>query len=85
MADYDLDAALAEKEAKPGFTFRFGGEDFTLPAGGRLDDALRMLLGSAQWETMQAVESVLDTDALKNLLEAYGAHSGIDLGESAAS
>jgi hypothetical protein len=89
---YDLDAALAEKVAKPEFTFRFGGEVFNLPAepdvralaafsGGRLDDALRMLLGNAQWETMQAVEAVLDTDALKGLLDAYGEHAGIELGE----
>lgn len=93
MSDvYDLDAALAEKEAKPPFTFRFGGELFELSAepdvralaafsGGRLDDALRLLLGSAQWERMQEVDAVLDTGALKSLLEAYGEHAGIELGE----
>lgn len=96
MADYDLDAALAEKSEKEPFTFRFGGDGYTLPAdpdvralaafaGGRLDDALRMLLGGPQWERMQNVEAVLDTDALRGLLEAYGEHAGINLGESAAS
>jgi hypothetical protein len=89
---YDLDAALAEREAKPAFEFRFGGELFELSAepdvralaafsGGRLDDALRMLLGGEQWARMQAVEAVLDTGALKDLLEAYGKHAGIELGE----
>ena len=96
MADYDLDAALAEKEPRPPFTFRFGGEEFSLSAdpdvralaafsAGRLDDALRSLLGATQWDRMQAVEAVLDVDALRNLLEAYGSHAGVNLGESAAS
>ena len=96
MADYDLDAALAERNEKPAFTFRFGGADFTLSAdpdvralaafsGGRIDDALRQLLGATQWQKMQDIEATLDTEALKGLLEAYGSHAGINLGESPAS
>jgi hypothetical protein len=88
---FDLDAVIAEREPKPAYEFRFGGEMFTLPAepdvralaafsGGRLDEALRMLLGRAQLERMEAVEAVLDVDALKSLLESYAAHAGLDLG-----
>lgn len=96
-AVFDLDAVIAERETRAPFEFRFGGVQFTLPpeldvrviaalSAGRFDDGLRMLLGSAQWEALQAVEEVFDADALNALFDAYGKHLGEDLlGESPAS
>lgn len=93
--EFDLDAFVSEVTEEP-FRFRFGGEQYELPArfdiravaalaAGRLDDALRMLLGVAQWERIQAVDAVLDERGLKALLDRYMAHSGVDLGEPLAS
>jgi hypothetical protein len=88
---YDLDAVLAERAPKEPFTFRFGGELFELPAepdvralaafaGGRLDEAMKLLLGSDQHARMEAVDAVLDVGALTALLGKYGDHAGIELG-----
>jgi len=93
---FDLDAVIAEREKKPPFVFRFGGESYSLPTrpdvraaaalgAGRLDDGLRMMLGQAQWERLQEAEAVFDDQALLSIMEAYQKHTGDDLGESKAS
>jgi hypothetical protein len=96
MSDvFDLDALAHEANGEP-FRFRFGGEDYELPphmdiravaamSAGRLDDALRMLLGDAQWTRLQASPEVFDQHKLLALFNAYGAHSGMTPGESSAS
>lgn len=93
---YDLDAVLAEREEKSPFTFPFDGAKYVLPprpdiraaaalSAGRLDDGLRLLLGTEQWDRMQASTKVFDDEALVGLLDAYMAHTGEDLGKSKAS
>lgn len=93
---YDLDAVIAEREPARPFTFKFGGDVYTLPprpdmraaaalAAGRLDEGFAMLLGADQYERLQAAEAVFDDEALLSMMNAYQAHVGLDLGESAAS
>lgn len=94
--DCDLDALVADEDGQP-FTFRFGGEDYTLPPridlravaaleGNRYDAALRMLLGPDQWDRMQQSDAVFDQPKFEALFNAYGRHQGVDgLGESSAS
>jgi hypothetical protein len=89
---FDLDAALAEREVRPPFEFTFGGGQFTISAepdvralaaltGGRLDDALRLLLGEQQYVAIQQVDALLDVAGLQLLLERYAEYAGLDLGE----
>ena len=94
---FDLDAVLAERALdRPKFTFRFGGEEFSLPptvdlraaaflSGGDLLGGLKSLMGAAQWERLCAVEAVFDTDALAALMDRYMAYAGVSVGESEAS
>lgn len=93
---YDLDRVIAERDEKAPFTFRFGGEVYSLPprpdmraaaalSGGRLDAGFEMLLGKSQWERLQAAEAVFDDETLLAMMTAYQAHIGEDLGESKAS
>lgn len=92
---FDLDAVANEAEGEP-FEFTFGGESYTLAASvdvraaamlqvGRLDTAFRLMLGEEQWERMTASPAVFNGKKLDALLDAYGKHIGISLGESAAS
>lgn len=96
VAAFDLDAALAEREVRPPWAFTFGGRQFTISAepdvralaaltGGRLDDALRMMLGEQQWTDIQQVDALLDVAGLQLLLERYADYAGLNLGESPAS
>jgi hypothetical protein len=95
---FDLDKVIAEREERPPFQFKFGGQRFTLPGAGidvrviaalqgeRIDDALEMLLGVGQWATLQRLEAVFDQESFYALLQAYGKHLGEDIvGESPAS
>lgn len=88
---FNLDAVQSDATGEP-FPFTFGGEDYTLPAtvdiiaaaaleGGKLYEGLHRLLGDEQWERLLASPSVLDTDRLKALMEAYAEHIGLSLGE----
>lgn len=88
---FDLDAVANEATAAP-FEFTFGGGAFTLPPAidvlavaaieqGRLYEGLHRLLGDEQWERMVASEAVFDESKLVALLDAYGKHIGISLGE----
>ena len=88
---FDLDAVANEATAAS-FEFTFGGESFTLPPTidvlavasieeGKLYDGLHRLLGDGQWERMLALDAVFDESKLVALLEAYGKHIGISLGE----
>jgi hypothetical protein len=52
---------------------------------GLLYEGLARMLGDEQWARMNASKAVLDQEKLKALLEAYGKHIGIPLGESLAS
>jgi len=90
---FDLDAL--ETDGTP-FPFRHGGEDYVLPPSidlrvalaeeaGRVDDALRLLLGDEQWDRIVASEAVFDSAKFLALMEAYKRHLGTTLGESAAS
>ncbi len=92
---FNLDAVVTESDATE-FPFTFGGEDYTLPAqvdlvaaaameGGKLYDGLHKLLGEAQWGRMLESSAVMDNVKLKALMEAYAAHIGVSLGESAGS
>jgi hypothetical protein len=98
--DFDLDSLFAEEETTPTkapWSFRFGGERYTLPphmdvramaavGAGRLDDGLRMLLGPDQWDQLQASPKVFDTPRLKAIIERYALYAeGVSLGESSAS
>ena len=92
---FDLDAVVREVEGEP-FAFTFGGEEYVLPAqpdilgaaaatGGRLDVLLRRLLGDEQWDRMLASPATFTNEHLETLMDAYGAHLGIDMGNSQAS
>lgn len=97
---FDLDVLRREREQEP-FRFRFGGEEFELPASpdvravaawsaaaaddSRFEDALRTLLGQAQWVRLVAVEDVFDMASFQALMEAYGEFTGAAMGESQAS
>ena len=94
-ATFDLDAFVAEAEQEP-FRFRFGGQDFTLPAGmdlriaakmrsGQFLEALQMLLGEEQFARFDALPAVFDTRAATALLDRYAQHLGVSLGESQGS
>lgn len=92
---FDLDAVAREAEGEP-FEFTFGGEDYELPpqpdllavaaaAGGRIDQMLRRLLGEDQWNHMVESPATFNATHLEALMDAYGQHLGIDMGNSEAS
>lgn len=94
--EFDLDALVAERAPRKPFTFRFGGESYTLPAvvdvraaaalsDGDLTTGLRYMLGAEQWERLAATEVTFDIEALNALLTRYGDHVGASVGESSAS
>lgn len=91
----DVDALMAEASGEP-FQFKFGGDVYTLPfspdmraiaamSAGRLDDALRMMLGADQWERLQQVDAVFDTRALQAIMDGYASHVGVNLPNSSGS
>lgn len=92
----DIDAIMAERDEKPPYVFTFGGEVYSLPARidiravaamsrGDLDVSMRLLLGQAQWERLQASESVFNDETLTVVMDKYQEHMGEALGESKAS
>jgi hypothetical protein len=97
---FDLDVLRREREQEP-FRFRFGGEDFELPASpdvravaawsaaakdeSRFEDALKALLGADQWGRLVAVVDVFDMESFQALMGAYGEFTGAAVGESQAS
>ncbi len=93
---FDLDAVANERadQLKP-FRFRFGGETFEFPAvvdvrvGAELANdnllaAVGRLLGDEQFERFQAVDTVLDHQALLALWQRYAEHIGASSGKSPA-
>jgi hypothetical protein len=88
---------LMQAENKEPFEFDFGGEDYILPphidiravaamSAGRLDDALRMLLGPDQWSKLQASPKVFNDMHLKVIMDGYAKYAGgVEAGESSAS
>jgi hypothetical protein len=95
--EFDLDAMLADRQLdRPRFTFRFGGESYSLPPSidlraaaamqaGDLQTGLSVLLGKDQWARLLASDATFDTDALSALMDRYAAYTGASLGESSAS
>jgi hypothetical protein len=92
---FDLDAVAREAEGEP-FPFTFGEEEYVLPpqpdllavaaaSGGRLDQLLRRLLGEEQWNHMLESPATFTAAHLEALMNAYGEHLGIDMGNSEAS
>lgn len=92
---FDLDAVHHEATAEP-FEFIFGGNTYTLPPSvdmfavtalqrGDLYGGLSRLLGAEQLDQMLASDAVFDEKRLAALMEAYGKHLGVTLGESAGS
>lgn len=92
---FDLDAVEHEATGEP-FEFRFGGEDYMLPPSvdmlavaalqnRDLYGGLARLLGPEQLERMAASSATFDEPKLRALMDAYGKHLGISLGESEAS
>ena len=88
---FDLDALAAEAKGEP-FRFKFGGEEYELPPSvniiaiayaqeGKLGAALRALMTPEQWARLERAEATFDVRALGALFEAYGKHSGAQLGE----
>lgn len=93
---FDLDALAAEAAGKEPFRFRFGGQDYVLPADmnilaaaafthGDIYEGLELLLGVEQWDQMLNSEAVLTDAMLSGLFDKYQSHMGIDVGESSAS
>ena len=95
---YDLDAVIAERRttAREPFRFTFGGQTFELPADVDVrvatavdrrdfDEALRRLLGPADYARLEAVDEVLTLSTLMALLDAWTDYLGTDVGESPAS
>ena len=92
---FDLDALANEATGEP-FRFKFGGEDYELPptmdiravaamSAGRLDAALRTMLGAEQWARLEAAPAVLNGQMLMSLFERYAKHSGFTVGEASGS
>lgn len=96
---FDLDAVASEAgdaEREP-FRFRFGGDEYEMPAefdllalaaitAGELGDGLRIMLGETQWSRMLRSGAKMDTARFKALFETYSAHvGGTTMGESSAS
>lgn len=92
---FDLDAVLREEDGEP-FHFRFGGEDYSLPAhpdvraglafdAGRAEEGLQLLLGPDQWARLKASPATLTEAGFVALMDAYQKHLGVGLGESQAS
>jgi hypothetical protein len=52
---------------------------------GRVDAALRILFGPADWERFEAIGEVFDEARFAALLDAYMKHLGMSTGESSAS
>jgi hypothetical protein len=88
---FDLDALARDATAEP-FHFRFDGREYDLPArpdirffaaleAEKLNDALRILLGTGQWDEIMRSEAVLDDTMLAALLKAYLGHVGVELPE----
>lgn len=93
---YDLDAAIAERDERPDFTFRFGDVVFRLPnepdvraiaclTKGQLYEALELLLDPLQWAKLRELPKTFDATALGELIRNYTEHAGIELGELPAS
>lgn len=93
---FDLDAVIAERDAKEPFAFTFDGAEYTMPNDvdvrvidllmeGELAGALELLLGDEQWSAIVASPKTLGTAALGDLVTAYFTHVGVDMGESSAS
>lgn len=92
---FDLDALERDTNAEP-FTFRFDGQDYTLPPildmraaahlqEGRLSDCLRTLLGPEQWRRLVEAQATFGFQHLNALLDKYAQHLGMDLGNLEAS
>jgi hypothetical protein len=92
--DLDLDELLGDAPQRPPFTFRFGGQSFTISGtidvrmaaaidAGRLDDGLRLLLGAEQYRRLQECPGTFGAAHLKAVLDSYDRNSkGPRLGES---
>jgi len=92
---FDLDALAREATGEP-FRFRFGGDEYELPASvdvravallekGQLYDFMRSLLGPDQWERMLASPARFDNRTFEALIGRYGDHLGMELGKSSGS
>lgn len=92
---FDLDASIAEANSDP-FVFTFQGETVNLPNMGALPADQLMTLQSASME--QQIEFIngladlggiklvsLPVKAFNDLIAAWFAHAGLDLGEVVAS
>jgi hypothetical protein len=82
---YDLDALAAEAEP---FRFRFGGEDYEMPADidltsvakldrGDAEGALQAILGAEQWQRMVDSPATFGIKQLMGLLDKYAEHLGM--------
>lgn len=86
-----------DREADPTpWEFEFDGDVYRLPSdvdmrvlaameGGRLDDALKLLLGPAQWQRMNESTCIFGATQLQALMEAYMNDLGLDLGKPSPS
>lgn len=96
MSDvFDLDAVASEAKGDP-FTFRWAGEEWTLPPvksvdwrdaraleRGEIEAAFPKLMGAEQFNRFATHR--LDIDGLGKLVAAYMKHQGLTPGESEAS
>ena len=84
--------ALGREALEEPWQFRFDGEVYSLPndfdvraaaclAGGDLNNGLRILLGTEQWERLCASPKVFGTAQLIDMINAYTNAIGADLGE----
>jgi len=89
-------AALEREATKDAWEFEFDGERYRLPpdfdmraavamSSGDMEGGLRHLLGPDQWDRLVASPKVFGLKALTNMMKAYCADIGVDLGEFVAS
>lgn len=98
--DLDAAAAskAAARDEKPPFEFTFDGETYTTISPNKLDPRvidesltrdpagqLFMVLGSEQWERLEASPAEFTADHLEALLEAWYTHHGLSEGKSGGS
>ncbi len=88
----DLDAIVAEADAKPPFPFRFDGEVYFLSSdpdirasaafgAGKVYEGFALLLGDDQWTRLQASSKTFADSHFARLVADYQAYVGTDLGE----
>lgn len=92
---FDLDALEFEETTEP-FVFRFGGQEFTVPAHydprifrraeqGDLAGALLAMISGEQFDRLDKIDQPFDERHIEAIFAAWASHDVTTVGEAAAS